>query len=104
LDLVFDYPNTPKVESMIKFTEVAAYNFIQTGGSILTDIHQTKLSEISKELNDDLTKWARDHGGLPLGDGNHEICIDELEKDGYAAWTIWSAVGFKGIVIAKGVR
>ena len=104
LDLVFDYPNHSKRESVIKFADVAAYEFVQTGGAIITDICQTKLSEISKELDEDLVGWARKFGGLINYDGDLESCKEKLEKDGYKAWTIFSAIGFSGLVIAKDVK
>ncbi|MDB6020453.1 MAG: uncharacterized protein JWQ04_310 [Pedosphaera sp.] len=104
LDLIFDYPNSPKVESRIIFSDVAAHNFIHTGGAIITDILQTKLTEISKELDDGLIEWARKYGGLIHYDGDLETCKAKLDKDGYKAWTICSAIGFSGLVIAKDVK
>ena len=103
LDLVFDYPNRPKIESAIKFSDVVAYKFVHTGGAIIVDILQTKLSAISKELDNELTQWARQYG-LIYYEGNLEICKAKLEELGYKAWEICSAVGFGGLIVAKDVK
>jgi hypothetical protein len=80
------------------------HNFIHTGGAIITDIFEIKLSEVSKELENGLVEWAGKYGGLAHYEGNIERCRIKLEKDGYKVWNICSAIGFMGIVIAKNVK
>jgi hypothetical protein len=104
LDLVYDYPNSSKDESLIEFSDVAVYKFIHSGGAIITSIVQTALSEISKEFADDLVEWARKYGGLISHEGNLKACKTKLEKAGYKAWAICSAIGFEGFVIAKSIK
>ena len=104
LDLVWNYPNSSKEESVIEFSDVAVYNFIHTGGAIITGIVPTALSKLPEKLDDDLVEWARKHGGLILFEDSLEACKARLEEDGYKAWTISSAIGFEGLVIAKDAK
>ncbi|HZL14339.1 MAG TPA: hypothetical protein VFC85_09385 [Verrucomicrobiae bacterium] len=105
LDLVYDYPNSPKDESKIEFSEVVAYNFIHSGGAIILDITETPLSKISKEVEIDLINYAHQFGGTIIKFQNGlELNKAMLEKEGYKLWTIWSAIGFGGIIIAKSVK
>ena len=48
-------------------------------------------------------EWARKHG---LSDYNSDLesWKAKLEKGGYKAWEIASAVGFEGILVAKDVK
>ena len=96
LDLVLDYPNHPKDESRIEFSDVAAYNFFHVGRAIITDITETPLSKISSQVETDLIESAFD--------GDFEMCKTKMGKEGYKLWTIWSAIGFAGSVIAKSVK
>jgi hypothetical protein len=106
LDLVLDDPRLFKEdrESKIEFSDVAAYNFIHTGRAIITDITETPLSKISKEVESDLVEYSCQHGGAINFVGDLEASKAKLEKDGYKLWTIWSAIGFGGIIIAKSVK
>jgi hypothetical protein len=104
LHLIFDYPDSPKHESEITFSDVVVHNFIHTGGAIITDIFETELSKISKELEDGLVEWAGKFGGLAYYNGDLEACKANLEENGYKVWTICSAIGFEGVVIAKSVN
>ena|ERR1700691_3208726 len=100
LQLVFDYPNHPKESSTIEFTDVIAHNFIHADRAIIVDIIQTKPSEISKELEEDLLKWADSYSSL-RHDENMDSWKSKLENDGYKIWTIYSAIGFSGVIVAK---
>jgi hypothetical protein len=83
---------------------VIVHNFIHTGGAIITDILETELSKISGELENGLVEWADKFGGLAYYTGDLEICKTKLEENGYKVWTIYSAIGFEGIVIAKSLK
>ena len=104
LQLIFDYPGCSKDESEITFADVVVHNFIHTGGAIITDIFETKLSNISKGVENNLVEWAGKFGGLAFYDGNLEVCKAKLEENGYKVWTICSAIGFEGFIIAKSIR
>ena len=95
------YPDSTKDESEIRFSDVVVHDFIHTGGAIITDIFETELSKISKELENGLVEWACKFGGLAYYDGDLELCKAKLEKNGCKIWTICSAIGFEGIIIAK---
>jgi hypothetical protein len=101
LHLVDDYPPRPKEESHIKFSDVAAYHFVHTGGAIILDIAQIPLSELLREVGDQLAEWWRLHGGYHHWSDDRAKYIEALEQDGFRAWTIASAIGFEGFVIAK---
>jgi hypothetical protein len=103
LDLVYDYPNQPKIESHIKFSEVAAYHFVHTGGAIMTDIEEVSLENLLERVGDSLAERWRQHGGyIHWRDDRSEYRVI-LEKEGYRAWFLDSAIGFEGFVIAKTV-
>jgi len=103
LDLVYDYPNHPKDESVIEFIEVAAYQFSHTGGAIITDITETPLSKLLEQAGNDLIEWSKGYGNLLPFHADLAACKVEMEKQGFKTWTIWSAIGFSGFIIAKGV-
>ncbi len=63
-DLVYDYPRQPPETSRIKFSDVAAYHFIHTGGAIILDIAELPLAELLQQVGDQLAEWWRLHGGL----------------------------------------
>jgi len=101
LHLVHDYPPEPKTESHIKFSDVAAYHFIHTGGAIITDIEQVPLAQILEKVGDKLTRWWQQHGGYIHWDDDRSKYEAVLEEQGYKAWFLASAVGFEGFVIAR---
>jgi hypothetical protein len=103
LDLVYDYPNRPQEKSRIKFSNVAAYHFIHTGGSIILDIAELPLAELLQQVGDQVAEWWRLHGGFAHWCDDRATYLATLEHEGYHAWTIDSAVGFEGFVIAKSV-
>lgn len=102
LDLVYDYPDQPRETSRIKFSDVAAYHFVHTGGAIITDIDEIPVPHLLEKVGDQLAEWNRMHGLLHW-DADREQYAATLKEKGYRAWTIESAVGFEGFVIAKSV-
>lgn len=101
LDLVFDYPNAPRDESTIQFSDVIAYHFIHSGGAIIVEIAEIALSKISKEIESVLTSYGRQFGGAIT---NFREDKGKLEMDGYKVWTIGSAIGFEGLIVAKNAK
>ncbi len=104
LNLIFDYPNRPKEKSSIEFTDVIAYNFIHTGGTIIADIDEISLTELLKKVGGNLLEWSHQHGGLKFLDKDLSVYKAKLENEGYKSWSIGSAIGFEGFVIAKSVK
>jgi hypothetical protein len=103
LHLVYDYPSQAKEESVIQFSEVAAYHFLHTGGAIITDITEEPMGGLFRRIGRDLAEWWRCHGGFILWDDNLDTYRAKLEAADYHAWTIDSAIGFEGFLIAKAV-
>jgi hypothetical protein len=103
LHLVYDYPGQAKEESVIQFSEVAAYHFIHTGGAIIVQITEEPIGGLFRRIGGDLAEWWRLHGGYPLWDDDLNTYQAKLEGAGYRSWTIDSAIGFEGFVIAKAV-
>ena len=103
LHLIYDYPGRPKEESLIEFSGVAAYHFVHTGGAIITDLTELPLPDLLLRVGDRLGEWWRQHGGYHLWDDDREKYGARLQENGYRAWTIDSAIGFEGFVIAKAV-
>ena len=104
LHLVYDYPDQPRETSHIKFTDVAAYHFVHTGGAIITDIAEIPLSELIAEIGTQLAEWWKLHGGYAHWSDDSAKYLETLEQSGYHAWTISSAIGFEGFVIVKGIQ
>jgi hypothetical protein len=101
LDLVYDYPDQPRETSRIKFSDVASYHFIHTCGAIILDIAQVPIPDLIQEVGDQLAEWCRLHGSNNLWSDDRTKYIETLENLGYHGWTIDSAIGFEGFVIAK---
>ncbi|HEY5346353.1 MAG TPA: hypothetical protein VIK62_08430 [Verrucomicrobiae bacterium] len=104
LDLVCDYPNSPKDESKIEFTDVVAYHFIHTGGTIITEIDEIPVIELLEKVGDSLLEWSHQHGGLKFLNKDLSAYKTKLEGEGYKSWSIESVIGFEGFVIAKKVE
>jgi hypothetical protein len=102
LELVYDYPDQPSETSRIKFSDVAAYHFVHTGGAIITEIEEVRVPQLLKQVGDQLAEWSRMHGLLHWSDDRDQYAAT-LQQKGYRAWTIESAVAFEGFVIAKSV-
>jgi hypothetical protein len=103
LELVYDYPDQPAETSRIKFSDVEAYHFVHTGGAIIPDIAQVSLAELLQQVGDQLAEWWRLHDGYTHWDDDRAKYLAILEQNGYHAWSIDSAIGFEGFVIAKSV-
>lgn len=103
LHLVYDSPGQDEEESIIQFTNVAAYHFVHTGGAIITEITEQPIADLFRRIGKDLTEWRRLHGGYQLWDDDLDKHRDNLETAGYRAWSIDSAVGFEGFIIARAI-
>jgi hypothetical protein len=104
LHLVWDYPGQPRDTSRITFSDVSAYHFVHTGGAIITDIDEVPLSQLIAEVGPLLAEWWRLHGGYAHWSDEPAKYIEILEATGHRGWTIGSAIGFEGFVIAKSVQ
>ena len=102
LDLECDRPDQTKETSRIKFSDVAAYHFVHTGGAIINEIDEIRVPQLLEKVGGQLAEWNRMHG-LLYWDKDREQYAATLKEKGYRAWTIESAVGFEGFVIAKSV-
>jgi hypothetical protein len=100
--LVYDYPEAEKIQSCITFSDVAIYNFIHTGGAIITDIEELPIPDLMLEVGSQLVEWNRMYGVRFWKDSLQNYSF-KLQVEGYRAWRIESAIGFYGFVIAKGV-
>jgi len=103
LNLVWNYADEPKDRSNIEFSEVAAYHFIHTGSAILLDISEETIGNLLQIYGSQLSESWRLHGAYPLWNDDPAVYCANLERDGYHAWFIYSAIGFGGFVIAKSV-
>jgi hypothetical protein len=104
LHLVDDYPPRPKEESHIRFSDVAAYHFVHTGGAIMADIAEIPVAELLDQVWSKLSEWHRLHGGYLDWDDDRAKYHAALEGAGYRAWLLDSSVGFEGFVIARAAQ
>jgi hypothetical protein len=104
LDLIHDRPDRGREVSRIKFSEVAAYHFVHTGSSIIVDITEVPVDELLRKVGDDLAEWWRLYGGYIHWCDDRPAYVAGLEREGYRAWVIDSAVGFEGFVIARSIE
>jgi len=102
MDLVYDYPDSEKRESTIEFTGVACYHFAHTTGAIITYIDEVDLGDLVSEKSRMLASFAKWHG-LAHWESDSDQYAASLTEKGKRAWTIDSAIGFKGFVIASEV-
>jgi hypothetical protein len=103
LHLVYDYAGKPREESQIQFMDVALYNFLHTGGAIVTGIEEASLDELLGEVATSLMDWHRQQGVAGWRD-NLENYRGSLAAAGHKAWRIDSAIGFHGFVVARSVH
>jgi|ERR1044071_245566 chemotaxis methyl-accepting protein methylase len=101
LDLVRDHPGKPREQSTIEFSDVVAYHFVHTGAAILHHIGEETIESLLGRLGSRLAEWFRLHGGYQFWDDDLSKYRAKLKEEGYRAWSIDSAVGFEGFVIAK---
>lgn len=102
-DLVWNYPDSPFERSRICFSDVVAYHFIHTGGAIITELAEVPLPDFFRAHGDQLAEWQRLHGGFRFWNDNRAEYFETLKQRGYSAWSIDSAIGFEGFVIAHSV-
>lgn len=103
LHLVYDYPGQAKEESVIQFSDVALYHFVHTGSAIITNINEELIENLLHWNWSNLSEWSRLHGDYDLWDNDSIIYQAKLKEAGYRGWSIVSAIGFYGFVIAKAV-
>lgn len=103
LDLIYDYPNEPKLESKIEFIEVALYHFVHTGGAIISNILPTPVGRLLSDHSAQISEWNRKHS-VPGWTDNLNGYEDHLAGLGLSGWTIESSIGFQGFLFAKAVR
>lgn len=87
--------------SIIRFSEVIAYNFTHLGGAIITDIFETSFLDAAKETGFDLSKAQKKLGGLPFDASDISACQGYFTKHRFKIWLLISAIGFTGLIVAK---
>jgi hypothetical protein len=103
-EIVLDFVSDDSDEtSKIRFADVAAYHFVHTGGGIILEITERSIAELIHQVGDRLAERWRLYDGFQHWSDDRANYIATLEQHGYHAWTIESAVGFEGFVIAKSV-
>jgi hypothetical protein len=102
LDLVYDYPGLPKLESTVRFDSVELYMFSHTAGTILFGIEMVPLEAILSEHRKYIESAAVTQGVRGWHDGI-ESYRRYLTNAGAKGWEITSSIGFDGFVIAKSV-
>jgi hypothetical protein len=100
LDLMHNYAGQPLRESAISFFGVALYHFTHTGGAIITDIEEVPVADQLDSIADDLATWNKWYGVSGWRDtlDNYKAYV---ATEHLRAWTIDSAIGFAGLVIAR---
>lgn len=104
LNLIYNYPDHEKIRSNIYFSDVAAYHFVHTGGTIITEIDEVPLNMLLDRVGNQLSEWWRLYGGYMHWHDNSSEYQTVLETEGYKGWLLESAIGFEGFVIAKSIR
>lgn len=102
LHLVYDYAGTETDESHITFNGVALHHFINTQGTIITDIEEVPLAGLLNSMESDLTEWNRLYG-VKYWELDFASYISKLHGMGFKSWEVTSAIGFYGFIVAKGV-
>lgn len=100
LHLLWNYPGHRKRENDIQFSGVAAYRFIHADGSILADMDEAPIARFI-ESEDAFIRYAAAHVGLRHWPGDMTAYRAFLEGAGFHYWTIGSATGFHGFVVAQ---
>lgn len=100
LHLRWPYAASERADTCIDFDGVALYRFIHTQGAILTDIEERDIGAILDEHEDDLSACARQQG-VAGWRTSFAAYKDHLRGAGLKGWTVDSAIGFSGFVIAR---
>jgi len=103
--LHLDWPGDSPEQSHIRFSGIALYHFVHTGGTIIFGIDEVPIAQILDEFWDRILHWAHQHGGVSHWDRDDRATYQaKLEAEGYKAWDISSSIGFAGFVIAKTIE
>ena len=102
-NLVYGYPGEETDDSQINFFGVALYHFINSHGTIITDIEEVPLEAHILSMATELAEWRRMYG-VKYWESDISSYINKLNSMGLRAWEITSAIGFYGFIIAKEVR
>ncbi len=100
--LAWDYPGTKRPDSLIQFSEVAAYHFSHTAGAIISDIIEMPLDSLVREEEAFFNESAR-QASLRFWRDGLEQYLGFLKNETFKAYRIESSIGFSGFVIAKRV-
>jgi hypothetical protein len=100
LHLLWNYPGQKRREHDIHFSGVGAYRFIHGDGSILSDVDEAPIAAFIRNEDEFIRRTA---GEIGLRHWPGDICAyrDFLETAGFRYWTIGSATGFRGFVVAQ---
>ena len=102
LNLVYGYAGKETDDSQITFLGVALYHFINSHGSIITDIEEVPLEAHVLSMVKEISDWRRMYG-VKYWASDVNGYIDKLNSMGLKVWEITSAIGFYGFIIAKEV-
>ncbi|WP_236233910.1 hypothetical protein [Pseudomonas tohonis] len=102
LHLSWDYEGASIEDSFIRFSDVSLYHFVHTQGAIITHLDEVELTDLLEEFSDRLPEWDRWYG-VRGWKGDAQRTAAHLQTEGYRAWSIVSAIGFYGFVIARSV-
>ena len=65
LELLYDYPEEPKRESIIRFDGVRLYHLVHPAGAIITDIEEAPLEALLRDHATEIADWAKRYGVKP---------------------------------------
>ncbi|MEO8673424.1 MAG: hypothetical protein ABI411_19080 [Tahibacter sp.] len=102
LYLVCACPGKEADKSCIRFSHVALYNFVHTGGATITDIEELPVADLLREIGAQVADWNRWYG-VHLWKSGIDDYIALLQEQCCRAWRIESAIGFHRFVIAHAI-
>lgn len=102
LHLLWNYPPQERLENHIQFAGVAAYHFNHTDGAILTDIEEEPIKEYFRREEAFIFR-AMNQTGLRYCPHGLKAYEARLGAEGFKYWTLGSAIGFEGFVVAQAV-
>ena len=103
LHLSWDYPSEEKKQNDIQFTDVAAYHFTHSGGAIITDIDERPIGDYT-EYESEFIQTTHTQMGLRYFQKDLATYLNYLQKEAFRYWTIGSAIGFSGFIVAKNIE
>ena len=101
-NLVYGYAGEVTDISQITFFGVALYHFINSHGTIITDIEEIPLEAHVLSIATEISEWRRMYG-VKYWESDLNGYINKLNSMGLKVWEITSAIGFYGFIIAKEV-